>query len=395
MGQRKSLDVKRLDTLDIVSIILAALMVVFTIVECASPLPAVTDEKPEVFAEVNDIPAPPSQVTFFAAGDILAHDLLAAQGKTGPGSYNYDFIFSNMKDEIASYDISVITQETPFVDDDSEVSGYPTFGTPYQMGDAIVDAGFDVVVGATNHSFDKGLYGLNTTLGFWEKEHPEITLLGLHSEKSDADSVSFVNKNGIKIAMTEFTYGLNGFVLPEGKEYMVDLQNELDAICKSVSDAEDEADITIAFAHMGEEYSTVPSDEQREVAVRLVDAGADVVIMSHVHVVQPMEDLVTEKGNKAIVYYGIGNFVSNQMDLQNMLGGAAILTIEKEIDDDGTSETKVISHSFEPLICHWDSSTSEMYFLDDYTDDLAAGHAIGSFTTDQVYDMWKSYTNAK
>ena len=208
----------RIKASDAISIVLAVIMVVLTVVACSS-VSTPKDEPTPTFAEVNDLPAPPSQVTFFAAGDILAHDLLAAQGHRSDGSYDYSFLFANMADEIASYDIASITQETPLVDDDSQVSGYPTFGTPCQMADAIAEAGFDVVISATNHSYDKGVYGLETTMSYWKNNHPEITVLGIHDTPKEADGVSFVRSNGIEIAMAEFTYDLNGFVLPEGKEY--------------------------------------------------------------------------------------------------------------------------------------------------------------------------------
>lgn len=365
-------------------------LVLVSISACASTRPQ-QQAQPPIFEEVNDVPADPTQVSFIAVGDVVAHDLLAFQGKIDDRNWNYDFIFENMSDEISSYDIAAITQETPFVTREEDVSGYPTFGTPWQMGEAMWNSGFDVIVGATNHSMDKGLYGINNTIDYWHSMHPNLLHLGMHHYEEDANSVSFLEKNGIKIGFTDCTYGLNGFVLPEGSEYMVDLLDDLDIICSNITAAQNDCDFIIAFVHMGEEYATVPSDEQREVAERLIDAGADVVIGSHVHVVQPMETVTTAAGNTGLVYYSIGNHVSNQIDVENMLGGAAIFTIEKTPDIAGNSKTEIVSYEFKPVVCHWNSATTTEYFLEDYTDELASQHAV-NLSKDKLYSIWNSIT---
>lgn len=356
-----------------------------------------TESEPADEPEANDVvqpeepPAEPTRLSFIAVGDIVAHDLLVEQGHIGPNDYDFSHIFEPMKKKIKSYDLSAITQETPFVDDDSDVSGYPTFGTPWQMGEAIVGSGFDIIVGATNHSMDKGTDGIDRTINFWAEKHPERLHLGMHKDPKDQDSVSIIERNGIRIAFTDCTYGLNGLVLPEGYEHSVDMLYDLDRICDNIKKAQDDCDFTIAFVHMGEEYATVPSDEQRQVAEKLIDAGADVVLGSHVHVVQPMEEVKTAKGNSGIVYFSLGNHVSNQIDVENMLGGAAILEIEKRPVEGGGFETGVVKHEFVPTVCHWNSSTCAEYFLEDYTDELAATHAL-SFTREQLAELWKSIT---
>ena len=344
-------------------------------------------------------PAGPATVTFIAVGDIVAHDEMIAHWRNGDtGGYDFSGIFAPMAERISSYDLASVTQETPLVYDEDRVGGYPIFGTPAAMGDAIVGAGFDIVTSATNHSMDQGADGILTTVEYWKKNHPEITLLGIHDSPDQANGVTFVERNGIRIAMTDCTYSLNGFVLPEGSEYEVDLLDDLDAILENVRAAESEADITICYVHMGDEYSTVPSQEQRDVAAALIDAGAEVVIGSHVHVIQPMEVVTTDEGNRGIVYFSIGNYASNQADVENMLGGAAIFTIEKTPAGNGSkAKTRVSSYSFVPTFCHYDYDTTQMYFLNDYTNEQAAGHFITlyghPFTVEQVRDIWTGINN--
>lgn len=341
--------------------------------------------------------AEPVSIQFIAVGDIVAHDEMIDQSRDGAtGSYDFNHVFEPVLDRLAPYDLASVTQETPLITDESRIGGYPVFGTPTQMGDAIVNAGFDIVTSATNHSMDQGTDGILGTVAYWKQNHPEITLLGLHDDPADANGVTIVECKGIRIAMTDCTYGLNGFVLPEGEEYEVDMLDDIETIAQNVEAVQDEVDFTICYVHMGDEYSTVPSDWQRWVANRLIDAGADVVLGSHVHVVQPMEEVTTEAGNTGLVYFSLGNFASNQADVENMLGGAAVLTITKAPDGDGGFKTSVTAHDFVPTFCYYDYETTRMYFLEDFTDELASSHFITlyghPFTVDQVWGTWSDIT---
>ena len=378
-------------------VIAAAIVLVLAIVGCtALNHKASSNEKPIEALASTITASQPRVLTFLAVGDIVPHKEMIAQSRNDDGLYDFNHVFEPVLTRLAPYDLLSVTQETPHVTDESRVGGYPIFGTPVQMGDAIDNAGFDIVTSATNHSMDQGIDGIFDTVDYWKKNHPEITLMGLHDDPADANGVTFIERNGITIAMTDLTYSLNGFELPAGQEYAVDMLDDLDTIAANVEAAQEKADITICYVHMGNEYATAPSAEQREVAERLIDAGADVVIGSHVHVVQPMEEVTTAAGNKGIVYFSLGNFASNQADVENMLGGAAVLTIAKVPDKNGSLSTSVVSHEFVPVFCHYDYDTTQMYFLDDYTDELASSHFITlyghPFTVDQVDGIWTDIT---
>ena len=379
-------------------ILIAAVLVLVLVVAGCNVLGHKTssNEKPVESLASTITASQPRMLTFLAVGDIVPHKEMIAHSRTSDGSYDFNDVFKPVLDRLAPYDLLSVTQETPLVTDESLVGGYPVFGTPVQMGDAITNAGFDIVTSATNHSMDQGIDGIFGTVDYWKKNHPEITLMGLHDDPADANGVTFIERNGITIAMTDLTYGLNGFELPAGQEYAVDTLDDLDTIVANIEAAQEKADITICYVHMGNEYATTPSDEQREVAERLIDAGADVVLGSHVHVVQPMEEVTTAAGNKGIVYFSLGNFASNQADVENMLGGAAVLTIAKVPNKDGSMHTSVVSHEFVPVFCHYDYDKTQMYFLDDYTDELASNHFItlygNPFTVDQVNDIWTDIT---
>lgn len=114
-------------------------------------------------------------------------------------------------------------QETVFTTDHDAVSGYPSFATPTEVGDALINAGFDVIESATNHIDDYGYDYMAQTLNYWKTSHPDVPVLGIHETEEDANSVKVLEVNGIKISFLDYTYGTNNSGAGEGKEYMIDI----------------------------------------------------------------------------------------------------------------------------------------------------------------------------
>ena len=134
----------------------------------------------------------PDRLNIKMVGDNLIHNSIYFAAKTNDG-YNFDMMFENVKDEIKEADISIINQETIFVENPTRYSSYPTFGSPMAVGDSIVSAGFDVVAHATNHTNDKGTSGITDTLNFWKENYPEIKVLGIHENEEESD-ISYLEK---------------------------------------------------------------------------------------------------------------------------------------------------------------------------------------------------------
>lgn len=323
-------------------------------------------------------------VSLLAVGDNLYHSTVYKKGYKD-GIYNFDFVYENLKELISSYDLAVINQETVFVDDYANVSSYPCFGTPKECGDALINAGFDVVLGATNHSYDKRESGVLSTVNYW-KQHPEITFVGMYDNEEDFKNVTIVEKNNIKIAMLNYTYGLNGFVIPDEKYYLVDTLYDKDKIQKDLEYAEENADITIVFPHWGNEYVYDETDNQKEWSNFFTEYGADIIIGAHPHVVEPVKEIISENGNKSICYYSLGNFVSGQNEKPRILGGIATLNIRKTIDGDNIT-VEIIDNNFTPCVTHYNSNEHTIYLLSDYTDELAANSRMNATTT-YLWDLW-------
>lgn len=330
-----------------------------------------------------------ASLTLLAVGDNIAHAGIYERAWS-PERKVFDFspVYAQVKARIQAYDVAVVNQETILVADPALRSDFPLFATPQSMGDALADAGFDVVLGATNHALDQGETGIDDTLAFWREQHPEVTVLGLHASAEDAAALDEVEANGIRLAMFDATYGLNGRAPDAGREYEVDTLADMDSLVARVQAAEAEVDATMCFLHVGEEYATEPTAEQRDTVQRLVDAGTDAVVCTHPHVVQPVEELSAASGKRAIVYWNLGNFASNQMRPETVLGAAAELRFER----DAGGEVRLASHDAIPLVCHFDKQGTRVYFLDDYTDDLARAHYLNheqeQFTCESLRQMW-------
>lgn len=323
------------------------------------------------------------EVSLCAVGDNLYHSTIYNKGKLADGTYNFDFIYENVKDTISSYDLAIVNQETVLVD--QNISSYPCFGTPKQAGDALINTGFDIVLGATNHSYDKRESGVLSTVEFW-KQHPEITYTGLHDSVDDYNTVRIVEKNNIKIAILNYTYGLNGFVIPNDKYYLVDTLYDKEKIINDLQYAEANADVTIVCPHWGTEYVYDEINMQKEWAQLFTQYGADIIIGAHPHVVEPVKEVVSENGNKSICYYSLGNFVSGQDEKPRILEGMASLKIKKTVDNKNTS-IEINDVNFTPMVMHYNSSTAAVYMLKDYTNDLAANSKLKA-TPEYLWSLW-------
>lgn len=322
----------------------------------SAPLPANGPENGKVTVRIK------------AVGDNLIHSPIFKSCKTEDG-YNFDRSYENIAGYISDADIAVVNQETIFVPEESGYSGYPSFGTPHQTGESLEKAGFNVVTHATNHTYDRGTAGVNYTMDFW-KQYDNITVLGINDSPEKQQRVDLWQKGDLSIAMLNFTYGLNGYRLPEDKPYLVNLLQLGEFEENLLLQAEESADITVVFVHFGTEYVHTPTKEQVETVEFLCQNGADIIIGTHPHVVQPMARHISENGNEAIVYYSLGNFFSNQEGAAKILGAMADITITKE-----NGKVMIENYEMHPLVTHCSDRKYSVYMLEDYNDELAQKHS--------------------
>ncbi|MCM1191918.1 MAG: CapA family protein [Butyrivibrio sp.] len=284
-------------------------------------------------------------VSFVAFGDNLLHEPIYRYGLQNDETFG--FLFENFRDVIADSDVAVINQETPLVDDPALYGDYPRFGTPIGAGQAIADAGFNVVTCATNHALDRGKNGVNTTKEFFDAQN--MLCLGIQSDdEAEYRPYEIMMKKGVRFALLNYTYGTNGIKIPDDAPYMVHLLEDEEKIKTDIENARSEADFVILFVHWGTEYSTEPDEFQKQWTKVFLDSHADVVIGTHPHALQPVEMLTAEDGHQMLVYYSLGNFISAQSDPVSIKGGMAAFTVSPSADG-----YKITEYTLEPLAITW------------------------------------------
>ena len=328
----------------------------------------------ETTTEPETEPEPePVEIDIIMVGDILLHDRVNESGLMDDGTYNYDHMFAQVKDDIESADLAIVNQEVILGGRDMGLSGYPSFNGAYEVGDSLVEAGFDVVLHATNHALDKSKKGLLSCLSFWDENYPQIGVLGIHDTAEDAEEIYVKEIEGVKIAILNYTYGTNGIALPSDMPYAVDMWDE-DAIKEDVELAKTMADFIIVCPHWGTEYVFEETSDQQKKAQFLADLGVDLVIGTHPHVVEPVKWLEGKDGNDTLVYYSIGNFINATSGdhtgaAARMLGAMAKITITTDGED-----VWIEKYGVEPLVTHLVEGSGQIttYRLEDYTPELEA-----------------------
>ena len=317
---------------------------------------------------------PDVTVDIMMIGDILAHEGVYNSGLQANGTYNFDHLFKNIKSDISAADIRIVNQETILGGVELGLSGYPCFNSPYEIGVAEAKAGFNVILHATNHTLDKGLTGVENCLNFWKTNYPEMAVLGINETEEDYNDIYVYNKDGFKIAILNYTYGTNGIAIPASKPYIVNML-DVDKITQDVTKAKEIADMVVVCPHWGTEYVYEPDSNQKYWTNLFLKLGVDVVIGAHPHVMEPVETLTRDDGHQMVVYYSLGNFVSNQDKMPRMLGGMAKVTLVKS----GTDNSCYIKqYSYTPIVTQklFGTSLITSYKLSDYNDTLASENAI-------------------
>ena len=324
-----------------------------------------------------------TKASVIAVGDNLYHSSLLESGKYDTGEWNYEHIYEHVLPEIQAADVALIDQETVLTTEHDAISSYPSFATPTEVGDAIMKAGFNVVESATNHIDDYGYDFMAQTFNFWKTNYPQVPVLGIHETAEDADEVKTLTINDITFSFLNFTYGTNNSGAGEGKEFMIDVFDQ-QRVAQMIQKAKSISDCLIFVAHWGTEDEPMPNEYEKQWAAFLLQQGVDVVIGGHPHVMQPYGIMSDDQGNRMLIFYSLGNFVSTQQELPELLGGMASFTVQKTTLK-GETTLQILEPEIKPLVMHYDHDSGEYgpYMLEDYTEELAAAHSVRDVIGDQ------------
>lgn len=277
-----------------------------------------------------------NEISIVMVGDALLHksvyeDARAVAQKSTDSKDSKNFDFTPMLQHIAplveDYDLRFYNQETILGGESLGLSSYPTFNSPQEFGDCMLNLGFNLVSLANNHTLDKGEKGVRAMLEYWNKKRAENKDLLTAGSFESADSrakIEVREKNGIKYALLAYTYGTNGIPLPQGKEYLVNVYTK-EMLKHDIAQVREKVDLLIVSMHWGVEYEFVPNKEQRELARFLSKQGVNLIIGTHPHVLQTIEKI-----DDTLVIYSLGNFLSGQKDISTRIGALVSLKAHKD-----------------------------------------------------------------
>lgn len=279
-----------------------------------------------------------------------------------------DLYFSSVKDYFLNDDLSIGNMEVVIGNDDMEVNGGDNynFATPSWVGDLVSSVDFEVLSTANNHAFDQGKDGVISTIDYF-KNNSDILTVGTFKEKEDTNQLHILEINGIKFGFLAYTMGTNVKMNSED-EYMVHLyksnystnvtEEDKNKMKDEIEALKKEVDVTILLMHWGSEYTFVPNDTQKDLALFFNSLGVDIVVGNHSHNIQPIEWIGDE--HKTLVFYSLGNFVSADGDIPRtnhtfnnayQMGLLSQLTVTKENDS-----IKIEDVTTEPIINYYDSN---------------------------------------
>ena len=297
-------------------------------------------------------------VKMAVVGDIMVHDYQYNEAYD-PATDTYDFMhnFQDVKQYFAGNDLVIGNLELTFGGTDRPYSSCPCFNTPDSFLDAVKDAGFNLLTTANNHSMDTGKAGLIRTLD--KLDEYNIEHFGTYRSPEERDTIFYKEVNGITFAFLSYTYSTNGIPVPD--DYLVNLLEE-DLLVADIQEARKNADVVVVMPHMGNEYETYPRDIFVQWADLMFEAGADIVLASHPHVLQKMEYRKVDHGNgvhDGFIIYSLGNFISSQTTPPRNASIILHLTVE-QVAEEPPNVTEV---SFVPIWTQFRNAADENHFV--------------------------------
>ena len=290
------------------------------------------------------------RASMIMAGDNLIHSSVYKDASIGGGRYDFKKMYELIKPIVSNYDIAYYNQETILGGTSLGVGGYPNFNSPQEVGDAMIDAGFNLVSLATNHTMDKGEKAVISSRDYWNSKS-DVLVVGSYSSMDERNKVQIREVNNISYTMLNYTYGTNGIRVPSGKEYLVNVwptsgnnpstdtkyQEYKEQVKIDIERVRDSVDVLIVAMHWGVEYTHEPTVYEKDMAEYLASLGVDIIIGTHPHVIQPVTWI-----DDTLVIYSLGNLISAQYQDQNynkMVGLMTSLVINKTVKGDDVNIT--------------------------------------------------------
>lgn len=313
--------------------VMAALMLLNTdgptengAVPTAAPTTPPADSPSETAEPSTPVPSEPERIRFIALGDMLPHDSVNLNAQVDGGGWNYGQFFDGISDQLGAADVTFCNQEVPSAGVEYGVTGYPVFNAPVEFArDLHAAVGCDLVNFANNHTADYGTAGIARTREVWNALAPSV-IAGGNRTADEQRSVPVFEVDGVTIALVALAEYSNAAIDGVSLNLMADTALVTDLMAQ----ARERADLVIVSAHWGIEDTHELSGQQVNVGQQLADLGADVIIGTGPHVLQPVRWLDRADGGRTLVWYSIGNMLSTQLSLNQLTGVIAGFDIVRD-----------------------------------------------------------------
>ena len=292
------------------------------------------DEDPVVEEEEDIVEVDPIEnysLSLIMGGDALIHSAVYGDAKVG-NKYDFRGMLSNIKPIISQYDLAYYNQETILGGTEIGLSHYPRFNSPYEVGDAFIDAGFNVVSLANNHTLDRGSKAIINSRNYWNNK--DVMVNGSARSLEERNNIDIREKNGITYALLSYTTTTNG--LTRTNDYYVNWYDK-ETVKKDILAVRDKVDFLMVAMHWGTEYNTGVTAKQKEIATYLASLDVDLVIGTHPHVIEPAQYI-----GDTFVIYSLGNIISAQKTDEQLSGLLMSVTINKVVDTSTDTTTVTV-----------------------------------------------------
>lgn len=325
----------------------------------------------------------PNVISLVGVGDNLIHETVYLDAENDDGTYNFEKMYANVKEDIQAADLAFINQETVLGGTELGLAGYPCFNSPTEIAQNLKDTGFTFANIASNHTLDRFQAGIDAT----RKAFDDVGIVvdGAYSSQEQFDTIPVFETKGVKFSFLAYTYGTNGIEPdnPWSISYYDEEQTRSD-----VARAKEISDVVIVSAHWGDEHAHQPNDFQTYYAQLFADLGVDLVIGTHTHSIEPVEWLTGANGNRTLVIYSLGNFIGGMLTTNNAIGGMIKLDFVQTDDSITIENVKWV-----PTFIHFEGDQNNIldvrynyqsYKLSQYTDELAAKHVLNGYEGETV-----------
>ena len=363
-----------------------------------TPIPTIETPTPTPMPTPSPTPEPPPiEIRIQFAGDILLHRGPINAARIGENTYDFRPFLRDIKPFITG-DLAIVNMETPVdvLGGNRDITTFPRFNAPFEILEALQYAGFNHLIAANNHSFDRGFSGLVATVENFERVGLDFT--GMYVDAEAFHIPTILDVGGVQVGIIAYTDSVNGLeslVPAEMRPYAVrrfrsHVPDDVPAMGEDIANLRAAgAELVIVSLHWGAEYVNAPTEMQRQIARGLSEVGADVIMGNHAHVIQPIEWHERENGGRSLIIYSLGNFLADQTRLQTPIERTQFgKLVSLQVIRYPSGEIRLGVCEVLPTLCMRDRTGNTLGIVDGISVMPLVGGELPAFVVDENLRAW-------